>query len=152
MKKEEFKTGNIIREFKKVQINIEKNMNKLLSTYDLTSSQAPILGYIYKAEEDKKEIQQKDIEEFFYLKNPTVTGILDRLEKKGFIKRKISKTDKRIKIVTLTDKSKKIQNEVAECTNEFMKKAFKDISKEEINVFANMINKISYNLEKIDDN
>ena len=121
MERKEYKKHDLVRELKKVQIMLEQNMNKILSKYDLTSSQAPILDYIYRAELDGSEIQQKDIEEYFYLKNPTVTGILDRLEKKGFIIRKISDKDRRMKIVTLTNSAKKINNEATECINIFMK-------------------------------
>ena len=96
------------------------------------------------------EIQQKDIEEYFYLKNPTVTGILDRLEKKSFVVRKVSDKDRRKRIVTLTASSRKIHDEVNNCINSFMKKAYQSVTKEEIETFINMINKVSYNLENID--
>lgn len=150
MENNESKKYDIVRELKKVQIMLEQNMNKILGKYDLTSSQAPIIGYIYRAEETGIEIQQKDIEEYFYLKNPTVTGILDRLEKKGFVARKISDKDRRKKIVTLTNVSKRIHDEVNDCINLFMKKAYQGVTKEEIETFINMINKVSYNLENID--
>lgn len=150
MERKEYKKHDLVRELKKVQIMLEQNMNKILSKYDLTSSQAPILDYIYRAELDGIEIQQKDIEEYFYLKNPTVTGILDRLEKKGFIIRKISDRDRRMRIVILTNSAKKINNEAIECINIFMKKAYKGVTKEEKDNFINMVNKVSYNLENID--
>ena len=73
---------NIIREFKKVQILFEKNLNKILEQYDLTTAQSSIIAYLFESEKQNKEVQQKDLEEYFYLKNPTVTGILDRLEEK----------------------------------------------------------------------
>ena len=150
MENNESKKYDIVRELKKVQIMLEQNMNKILGKYELTSSQATILGYIYKTEKVGIEIQQKDIEEYFYLKNPTVTGILDRLEKKSFVVRKVSDKDRRKKIVTLTASSRKIHDEVNNCINSFMKKAYQGVTKEEIETFINMINKVSYNLENID--
>ena len=150
MENNESKKYDIVRELKKLQIMLEQNMNKILGKYELTSSQATILGYIYKTEKAGIEIQQKDIEEYFYLKNPTVTGILDRLEKKSFVVRKVSDKDRRKKIVTLTASSRKIHDEVNNCINSFMKKAYQGVTKEEIETFINMINKVSYNLENID--
>ena len=150
MENNESKKHDIVRELKKVQIMLEQNINKILGKYDLTNSQATILGYIYKTEKAGIEIQQKDIEEYFYLKNPTVTGILDRLEKKSFVVRKVSDKDRRKRIVTLTASSRKIHDEVNNCINSFMKKAYQSVTKEEIETFINMINKVSYNLENID--
>jgi DNA-binding MarR family transcriptional regulator len=142
---------NIIREIKKVQIMFEKNLNKVLDKYELTSAQAPIISYLFEAEKENREIQQKDIEEFFYLKNPTVTGILDRLETKKFIVRKISKDDKRKRLIYLTSKSKKICEDINTCIEEFRGKVLKGITKEDALVVINVINKMSENLEELSD-
>ena len=141
---------NLIREFKKVQILFEKNLNKILEKYDLTSSQASIISYLFEAEKQNKEVQQKDLEEFFYLKNPTVTGILDRLEIKKYIVRKISKLDKRKRLIYLTPKARKIHEEANECVMSFRDKTVKGITKEEFAAVISIVNKMSSNLDNID--
>ena len=47
---------------------------------------------------------QKDIEEHFHISNPTVTGILNRLEQKGFIERKHTPKDNRVRTIVITQK------------------------------------------------
>lgn len=141
---------NIIREIKKVQIMFEKNLNKVLEKYELTSVQAPIISYLFEAEKESREVQQKDIEEFFYLKNPTVTGILDRLETKKFIVRKVSKEDKRKRLIYLTSKSKKIYQDINSCIEEFRGKALNGITKDEFIAVINVVNKMAKNLDDIE--
>ena len=150
MEKENKCEKNIIREIKKIQIMFEKNLNRILEKYDLTSAQAPIITYLFETEKRGIEVQQKDIEEYFYLKNPTVTGILDRLEKKFFIVRKVSKDDKRKRLIYLTTKAKKIHEDANECLINFRNQALKDITKEEFEAAISMINKMSDNLENIE--
>ena len=75
-------------------------MNEGLKKYDLTKTQRDILGYLHFT--DKNPVIQKDIEEHFHISNPTVTGILNRLEQKGFIERKQSLKDKRVRTIVLT--------------------------------------------------
>ena len=150
MEKENKCEKNIIREIKKIQIMFEKNLNRILEKYDLTSAQAPIITYLFETEKRGLEVQQKDIEEYFYLKNPTVTGILDRLEKKSFIVRKVSKDDKRKRLIYLTTKAKKIHEDANECLTNFRNEALKDITKEEFEAVISMINKMSNNLENIE--
>ena len=77
-------------------------MNEGLKKYDLTKTQRDILGYLHFT--DKNPVIQKDIEEHFHISNPTVTGILNRLEQKGFIERKQSLKDKRVRTIVLTKK------------------------------------------------
>ena len=150
MEKENKCEKNIIREIKKIQIMFERNLNRILEKYDLTSAQAPIITYLFETEKRGLEVQQKDIEEYFYLKNPTVTGILDRLEKKSFIVRKVSKDDKRKRLIYLTTKAKKIHEDANECLTNFRNEALKDITKEEFEAVISMINKMSNNLENIE--
>lgn len=142
---------NLIREFKKVQILFEKNLNKILEQYDLTTAQASIITYLFEAEKQNREVQQKDLEEYFYLKNPTVTGILDRLEIKKYIVRKISKEDKRKRLIYLTPKAKKIYEDANKCIISFRDKAVKGITKEEFAASISIINKMSSNLDNIDE-
>lgn len=44
--------------------------------------------------------------------NPTVTGLLDRLEQKGYVERIPSDQDKRIRYVTLTPKTKALDHTI----------------------------------------
>ena len=142
---------NLIREFKKVQILFEKNLNKILEQYDLTTAQSSIIAYLFESEKQTKEVQQKDLEEYFYLKNPTVTGILDRLEVKKYIVRKISKEDKRKRLIYLTPKARKIHEAANECVISFRDKAIKGITKEEVKAVISIVNKMSSNLDNIDE-
>ena len=65
---------------KKLFQTMEKKLNKDLENIDLTSMQAQVLIYLYKNKNNI--INQRDIERKFALTNPTVNGILNRLEKK----------------------------------------------------------------------
>ena len=71
-----------------IKKKMDKHMNEGLKKYDLTKSQRDVLGYLHFT--DKEVVIQKDIEEHFHISNPTVTGILNRLEQKGFIERKLN--------------------------------------------------------------
>ena len=143
--------AKIIREIKMVQIKFDQNLNKILSKFDLTSSQAPILKMIVECEKEGRELQQKDIEEFFYLKNPTVTGILDRLESKKYIVRKLSKEDRRKRCISPTKKGREISNNADKYLNEYRQNVVKGVNKEEFETCANIINKMVANIKLMDE-
>lgn len=89
--------------FKSITNALDRKFNRDLEAFDLTLSQANILVFLFFSRD--KEISQTDIQNNFNLTNPTVTGILKRLESKGFIRRSTSGEDGRRKIIELTDKS-----------------------------------------------
>ena len=67
------------------QINnvFEKELNEKVKKLGLTSSQCAVLDYLFHTSKD--EISQRDVERHLSLKNPTVTGLLKRLDEKGYI-------------------------------------------------------------------
>ena len=64
--------------FKQINTIYEKEFNNRLRKLGITSSQCAVLDYLFNA--SIEEVTQKDIEKALNLKNPTVTGILKRLE------------------------------------------------------------------------
>ena len=80
--------------FRCIQSQLEKAMNEQLKEFDLTKSQLDILRFLKYVKKD--HVNQKDIEEFFHISNPTVTGLLNRMEQKGYVVRIHSPDDKRI--------------------------------------------------------
>ena len=59
----------------------EKDFNNRLKTLGITASQCAVLDYLFHSREE--EVNQKDIEKALSLQNPTVTGLLKRLDEKG---------------------------------------------------------------------
>ena len=70
----------ISKRFRIINNKFRELWDKNLLKYNLTGMQMEILCYL-KCNPDK-EIHQREIEYWFQLKNPTVTGILNRLEEK----------------------------------------------------------------------
>ena len=82
---------------------IEKKSNSYLRDMGLTQTQGDVLVFIVFAKKKGKQIKQKDIEDYFHISNPTVSGLLDRLEQKDLIIRKKTPDDKRIHYIEPTE-------------------------------------------------
>ncbi len=86
---------------------IINKINKNLSEFNLTGVQHEILCFIDR-NEFERDVFQKDIEKCLKLTNPTVTGIVKRLEEKKMIARCPSSTDARYKCLHVTEKGREI--------------------------------------------
>lgn len=124
---------------------MEKNLNRNLEKIDLTSTQAHILMFLYKNR--NRVINQRDIEKKFELTNPTVNGILNRLENKNFIERVVSQVDARNKEINLTDKSILLINDMFKQAKNMENKMIAGIDKNELSIFYNVIKKIFNNVQ-----
>ena len=116
-----------------------------LKKYNLTRSQEDILHFLY--DHRNETIIQKDIEEFFHISNPTVSGLLNRLEQKGYIQRIPSKKDKRIKIIQPTDEIVKHHQEIKFSIHCIENQMVKDFSEEEKELFFTLLEKAKINLK-----
>lgn len=129
---------NIGHMIKVISNYMDKYCNNDLSKINMTRSQMGTLIYLYKCKVKNIEINQVDIEKEFKLKNPTVTGILNRLEDKGYIMRVPSSKDKRYKKIELTSsgvetvengraKSEKMEEELVSNLNESEKEELRKL-------------------------
>ena len=130
---------------KKIFQTMEKSLNKELEQIDLTSMQAHVLIYLYKNRNNV--VNQRDVERKFELTNPTVNGILNRLENKGFIKRIVSHVDARNKEINLTDKSISLINDMKKSAKKMENRMTLGIEKVDLDIFYKVIKKILDNVQ-----
>ena len=63
------------------------------------------------------EISQVKLAEFIGVEGPTLVRILDRMEQKGWIKRKVSSRDRRQKLISPTKKVEGVWRKMTECAH-----------------------------------
>ncbi|MDD5864496.1 MAG: MarR family transcriptional regulator [Firmicutes bacterium] len=83
----------------------ETTMNNALASMDLTAAQGHIMGYLAQRSQPPCS---RDIEEAFHLSHPTVSGLLSRLEKKGFIVLRPDEEDRRCKRIYVLPKGEEL--------------------------------------------
>lgn len=77
--------------------------NASFAALELTCTQGMLLGYL--DHHRQAPVYPKDLEQHFELSHPTVSGLLGRMEAKGFIKITPDPNDRRCKRITLTEKA-----------------------------------------------
>ena len=76
-----------------------------------------------------------------------MTKIIDSLEKKNLVRRVVDKNDRRINKIELTDDGSALEKVTTEVAINFMNDAIKDIDKQELDIFVNVMRKLKNNLE-----
>ncbi|NLM20844.1 MAG: MarR family transcriptional regulator [Peptococcaceae bacterium] len=97
---DERKLGPVIRQLGNALVKLR---NKKAAAFGLTSVQMDVAAYLIK-NQDKEEINQLDVQQYLALSNAAVTGIIQRMEEKGFISRRPSSRDGRYNCLKLTQK------------------------------------------------
>lgn len=138
--------ANLSLLFKLADVAFSKRLNHANEEFGLTGNQAQILGCIQKADKDM-EIFPSSLEKHLHISRPTMSGILKRLESKGFIIFAPSSKDKRYKKIVLTDKAAALDQRIHETILETEAQMVSDIAPEQIDMVRRlviqMINNIS---------
>ena len=127
---------------------ITNKVNKNLVKFNLTCVQHEILCFINKNEKER-DVFQKDIEKCLKLTNPTVTGIIKRLEEKQMIVRCPSSIDARYKCLHVTEKGKDIICKSFKFgSNTIEKQLVNDMTDEEVKVLKDLLYRALKNMEE----
>ncbi|CZT55946.1 MarR family winged helix-turn-helix transcriptional regulator [Solibaculum mannosilyticum] len=114
---------------------------------DLTHIQRHILNYIL-FESLGRDVYQKDLEEAFHIRKSTVTGILQLMEKNGFIKRESVEKDARLKRIVPTPKAEKRREKIMENIRATERRLEMGISKEDLETCRFVLERMLQNLSE----
>lgn len=93
--------------FKKISERLERRINaREQNKKDVTYAQGKILWFLHQNED--KDLSMRDIEKFFDCSHATVFGLVSRLAEKGYVCLQSAPSDKRLKIVKLTEKEQSL--------------------------------------------
>lgn len=128
-------------EINKLARYFNKKLNERIAPLGIYTSQWRIMLYIHK----HKQCTQVELSHNLCVEAPTVTRTLNRMKEMDLIIRKEGK-DKREKLIELTDKAYEIFDVLYDYSNKVEEDALKGISKEELEVFNNVLDKMTQNL------
>lgn len=109
------------------QHRVFQEFSKRLEPFDVTPVQYAVLYCLWKGD----KTTPKEIAAELKLENSTISGILDRMEKKDLLKRQVSTEDRRYIKVVLTEKGATLEKPVLDTIDTANIDILADISDEE---------------------
>ena len=117
----------------------ERNIQKL----DLTSTQAFLLGYL--SHHSDAPVYAGDIGRDFGLRHPTVSGLLSRMEQKGFVRYEADEDHRRKRIV-LTERALAVHEQILEQIHATNMLATANLTKDEVATLHRLLDQVYANL------
>jgi DNA-binding MarR family transcriptional regulator len=94
--------------------------DRLLAPHGLTTSQAWVLAHLFIED----NLPQTELARRMDVGTVTIGGLIERLEARGFIERKVDDEDRRVKRVLLKEDAKQIGRLMTECGHKVNEVAF----------------------------
>ena len=96
---------------------------------------------------DDNGLTQKEIADKLGLEGPTLIPIIDKLEKDGFVVRKVDPADRRNNRIFLTEKLCSVQDLMINCGLKIKKISLDNISEENVSITKNTLEKMWSNIQ-----
>ena len=120
-----------------------QSMSAALETMELTAAQGHIMGYL--AHRDQPPCP-RDIEAEFQLSHPTVSGLLSRLEQKGFIELRTDPDDRRCKRIYVLEKGRQCHELMHKTIEDNEQRIVAGFTPEEQEQFADFLHRAITNM------
>lgn len=120
---------------------LQKNFRQ--AGLEITIEQWSILYHLWKED----GLSQQELCNRTFRDKPSITRLLDNLERQNLVKRVSSKEDRRINMVYLTDTAQALQETTIQLANQTMEEALVDVNKADIEVTKKVLQQVYDNLK-----
>ena len=139
--------GMLISQIHQISQRIWNSILKNYNLQDLSGARGRIIFALWNTD----NIPIKELVKKTSLDKATLTGIIDRLERDGFIIRSHNPQDKRETIISRTGKDEIFKTKIPAASDEQNALFYKDFSQEEIFTFEKMLKKILKNCKDAEE-
>jgi DNA-binding MarR family transcriptional regulator len=111
----------------------------------LVVSHGNILDILY---DNNGKLTMKEISEGINRSKSTVTQLVEKLLKSGYVTKEADLDDKRISYIVLTEKGLEIKNDFKEISENVIREFFKDFTEEEAEILLSLLNRVINNFTR----
>lgn len=128
----------------KIHRAIRKELDSKFKHFNITPPQFEVLMLLWR----EKCLLLSELSRKLSRDGPTITGVVDRMEKKQLVKRSRDLKDRRAIRIVLTPKGLKLKNKLISLRNEIISKTIGNFTPAELKQLEYLLTKIWDNLQK----
>jgi DNA-binding MarR family transcriptional regulator len=120
---------------------LQKNFKQ--ANLEITIEQWSVLYHLWKED----GLSQQELCNRSFRDKPSITRLVDNLEKLQLVKRVASTDDRRINLIYLTDSGQQLQDETMNMANQTLNEALEGVSKADVEMCKEVLQKVYDNLK-----
>lgn len=121
-------------------------LNSQLTDFDITAEQWQVLLKL----SNQNNINQKVLSQLVNKDQPTLTRMLDILQRKALVERQASKEDRRSFCIHITEKGLALTEKLIPYIEDIFKNILNGISEKELDIYVDVLTKIDKNISNIE--
>lgn len=128
--------------------SVSNMLKKDMQSYGLNPTEFTVMEVLYsKGEQPIQMIGNKVL-----LASSSITYVIDQLEKKDFVERKVNEKDRRVTLVSLTNKGQEMMEDIFPQHSNVISDLFGDLTDEELVQLRETLKKVGFKAVDLHDN
>jgi len=123
----------------------ERALSAELLPQGITYRQCQVLGWLVH----EGDLSQNELAERMRVEPPTLTGILDRMERSGWVERHVDVHDRRRKLIRPGPQAEPIWAKIVACLRRVRTDAVRGLSSEEVTRLRELLGRVQTNLNEL---
>ncbi|NJM05906.1 MarR family transcriptional regulator [Candidatus Gracilibacteria bacterium] len=129
---------------KRAYLAMRKRMDEVLLPLGMTAAQFDVIQQLLHQD----GLEHRLMQERLSVTSPTLTNVIDVMVERGFVERRISADDARVKLLFLTPKAHELHRDLAAASEVFLTTMFAGFSASEVALFREWLDRVTVNFER----
>lgn len=132
-------------DLKRAYLALRRALEQTVKPFGLTAGQFDVLQLLMHDD----EVEHRDLQRRLAVTSPTLTNVLDGLERNGHVARRTSDEDARAKAIRMTAAARKVcfSDEFCDAGDRLVEQMFRGFSAQERAQFTRFLNRVERNLD-----
>lgn len=133
-------------DLKRAYLALRRALEQTVKPFGFTGGQFDVLQLLMH----EQEIEHRELQSRLAIASPTLTNVIDVLERNGHVSRHINDKDARVRTLRITDAARKVCYSVEFCDagDGLVKKMFEGFTPEERIQFGKLLSRVERNLDE----
>lgn len=120
--------------------SVSNMLKKDMQSYGLNPTEFTVMEVLYSKGEQPIQI----IGDKVLLASSSITYVIDQLEKKNFVERKVNEKDRRVTLVSLTDKGHEMMEDIFPQHTKIISELYGDLNDDELLELSESLKKVGF--------
>ncbi|NEX61988.1 MarR family winged helix-turn-helix transcriptional regulator [Noviherbaspirillum galbum] len=132
-------------DLKRVYLALRRALEETVKPFGFTGGQFDVLQILMHED----ALEHRELQRRLAVTSPTLTNVIDVLERNGHVRRSVSDGDARAKSIRMTDEARKVcySDAFCEAGDRLVERMFHGFTTEERAQFIKLLNRVEQNLE-----
>ena len=127
---------------KRAYLSTRKHLDDSLQKDGLTAAQLEVLMYLW----EENGMEHRVLQEHLGVSSPTLTSVIDVMVQRGYVERRTSAEDSRVRQLFLTEKGQSLSQERQSSGQRFIKEMMSGFSEGESILFIEWLQRVARNM------